>query len=121
GVVLRAARRGRQLAAGHHHDAPAGRLDVLALLLVSGDDLVEAGGAGGELVGAGAADDRAAGGARRAAATRDQRPGGLVVEAHATLRRVHRLRNAEPVRPQVLAEAHGRLPIDGVLTAVGAE
>ena len=116
GVVVGRARRLRQRAARHQHDAPAELLDRRALLLVGADDVVD-----GD-VARRARDDRCR---RRSAisapgrslrgveAAADQLERGRPVEPHAALRRVHGLGDAEPERPEMAAERDGALPVDG--------
>ena len=48
-----------------------------------------------------------------AALRRDQLAGGLRVQAHVALGGVHRVGDAEPPRPQVVAERQGGVPVDG--------
>ena len=68
---------------------------------------------GAQVVGAAAGGDQGAGhvarGVERAA---DQLERGRPVQAHAALRRVHRLGDAEAERPQVAAVGDGRVPVD---------
>ena len=109
----------RERAAGHDDQAAAGLLDGRHLLLVAADHLVDGAHAGGiEMVGAAARDDQ-----RRAAVARlpglagfhralDQLERGRPVEAHAALGGVHRLGDAHPEVPQVLAVGDGLVPID---------
>ena len=73
----------------------------------------------GEVVGARPAGEvreaaRRAAGGRALGRARDQLPRQPPGQAHAALRGVHRLRDREAVRPQVVAEAQGRLPVDQV-------
>ena len=56
-----------------------------------------------------AAADRLASAALRRISSRRARP----VQAHAALRGVHRLGDAEAVRPEVAAEGEGGVPVDG--------
>ena len=113
-IIVRAARGAHQRAARHQDDAAAQRLDRLDLLLIGADHVVDGdAGVGGEMIGAGAAGDQRArpvlGGVERAA---DQLQRGRPVDAHAALRGVHRLGDAEPEIPDVVAERDGLVPVD---------
>ena len=67
-----------------------------------------------QLVGAGAAGDRAADRRRapRRRLRRDEFAGGGPVQAHAALRGVHGVGDAEPVRPQFVPVGQGGVPVD---------
>ena len=113
-VVLGAPREAGECAARHHDQLPAHALDRLDLLLVGADDVVDRNArVGVEVIGAGAAGDLHAGpcpgGLERAA---DQLPGAAPVEAHAALRGVHRLGDAEAEVPEIVAKRDGLVPVD---------
>ena len=114
GVIVRAARDPRQRPAGHQDDTAVERLDRLDLRLVGGDDVVERSRlVRRQMVGAGAASDACAGATLRLAqGTRHQLAGAGPVEAHAALRRIHRLGDAEAQIPKVVAERERFVPID---------
>ena len=122
-VVPGAAGAGGQRAAGHQDHLRPRRLDERGLLGVGAGDLAERVVlAVGELVGPrpggqrpGAGRTGRFGGAGRGPG--DQLPGLLPGQPHAALRGVHRLGHAEPVRPQVIPEAHGRFPVDDGVSA----
>src|SRR6266851_132021 len=112
-VIFWSARDARELAAGHDHDLAALVFDETALLLIGGFDIAE--GAGGprlEVVGLRAAHDPTADCPGLRDRALDQLLGGVPVEAHSALRRVHRLGDAQPVAPDVAAERKGAFPVD---------
>ena len=113
-IVVGAARGAHQRAARHQDDAAAQRLDRLDLLLIGADHVVDRdAGVGGEMVGAGAARDQRAGPVLgRVERAPDQLKRGRPVDAHAALRGVHRLGDAEPEVPDVVAEGDGLVPVD---------
>jgi hypothetical protein len=113
-VVGRARRDAREGAAGHDDQPAAERFDRCHLLFVGADDVVDRRRCVEvEVVGAAAGgDERAgmvAGGVERAA---DQLERGRPVEAHAALRRVHRLGDAEAERPEALPVGDRRVPVE---------
>ena len=67
---------------------------------------------GARVVGRGARREPAAARARLGGGAADQLARGGPVEPHPALRRVHRLGDAEAVRPQVAAERERRLPVE---------
>ncbi len=116
-VLLRRAGAGRQRPAGHQDDPGARGLDQAGLLLVGRHDgrqrvrpSVRA--AVRQLIGPGPAGHHRASlpGQRRRPA--DQLRRLLPGQARAALRGVHGLGDGESVRPQMLAKAHGRRPVD---------
>ena len=112
-IVLRPLGDGRQRAARHHDRLAAQPLDEADLLLVGGDDIVEAPGrAGRQVIGARARGEIGAGnGLRFRNRSGNQLLGALPVKSHAALRSVHRLGDPEAKRPQMAAEGHRALPV----------
>ena len=114
GVVVGRARRLHQRAARHQDDAAAELFHRGALLLIGADHVVDGDvRAGRKMIGAGAGADQRAGeilGGVEAAPDQLQRV--RPVHAHAALRGVHRLGDAEAERPQMPAERDGRVPVD---------
>ncbi len=85
------------------------------LLLVGADHVVDGDvGTGRKMIGAGAGGDQRAGNVLGGVeAPADQFERRRPVDAHAALRGVHRLGDAEPERPQMPAKGDGALPVDG--------
>ena len=113
GVVVRRAGEPGERARGHQDDAPADRLDGRDLLLIGAGHVVDAPGVGRiEVIGAGAGEhDRAVAALRGGDRALDQLQRHRPVEPHAALRRIHRLGDAEPEVPEMLAEGDGALPV----------
>ena len=114
GVVVGRARAGGERPARHQDDPPAQRLDRLDLLLVGGDHIADAKPwRRRQMIGARPARDQrslAALGCREALA--DQLERARPVQAHAALGGVHRLGDAQPQVPKMLAKRDGARPVD---------
>ena len=104
-----------QRARGHQDDTAAGLFDCGGLLLVSTDHIIDRPCIlYREVVGPGAGKhQRITLCLRRIDRALNQLQRGRPVQPHAALRGVHRLRDAEAEVPDVLAEGHGAVPVDG--------
>ena len=111
-VVVGGLRGAREMAARHQHDAGAGVLRVVELLLVGVDHLLERDGLVADVVGVDADDEVGTHGCRFGGTAGDQFARGEGVEPHVALRGVHGVGDAEPPRPDVVAEGEGGVPVD---------
>ncbi len=111
-VVVGGLRGAREVAARHQHDAGAGVLRVVELLLVGVDHLLERDGLVADVVGVDADDEVGTHGCRFGGTAGDQFARGEGVEPHVALRGVHGVGDAEPPRPDVVAEGEGGVPVD---------
>ena len=108
-VVLRRFGARRERAARHEDDAAAELLDGRALFFVGGDDALERMRTHGQVVGARTARHVTAAFGDR---TADELERIGPIEPHAALRRVHRLGDAQPERPQVAAVGERGVPVE---------
>src|SRR6185437_3320398 len=112
-VVVRRTRDPGQGARGHQHDATADSLDRLDLLFVGADNVIDAPGIRrSELIGATTGEDEPVAGTRGGHGPADEFERSRPVDAHSALRGVHRLGDAKPEAPQMLAKGDRTVPVN---------